>query len=126
MDGSGGNHVADVLLTSRGKLDSRVGRNSILQPRVLRICDVTIQKDGKVVVLTTHPALDQGGYALTRLLPNGSRDRSFGAGGTMTVQLARGSSGRRVASLPTANSWSPRWSGRATQPSPLPAIFDSG
>jgi hypothetical protein len=61
---------------------------------------VTIQKDGKVVVLTTRPAFDQGGYVLTRLLPNGSRDRRFGAGGTVTVRLARGSSGRRVASLP--------------------------
>jgi hypothetical protein len=61
--------------------------------------DVTIQKDGKIVVLTSRPTLDQGGYALTRLLPNGSRDQSFGGGGTVTVQLARFSSGRRVASL---------------------------
>jgi uncharacterized delta-60 repeat protein len=102
MDGVGGNHVAVVLLTSKGKLDSRFGRNGILLPRVPRtgvMYDVTIQKDGKIVVLTSRPTLDQGGYALTRLLPNGSRDQSFGGGGTVTVQLARFSSGRRVASL---------------------------
>jgi uncharacterized delta-60 repeat protein len=101
MDGVGGNRVAVVLLSSKGKLDSRFGRNGVLLPRSAGVMyDMAIQKDGKVVVLTTRPgALDQGGYALTRLLPNGSRDRSFGVGGTVTVQLARGSSGRRVASL---------------------------
>ena len=102
MDGMGGNHVAVVLLTSKGKLNSHFGRNGILLPRVPPtgvMYDATIQKDGKIVLLTRRPALNQGGYALTRLLPNGSRDRSFGAGGTVTVELARGSSGRRVASL---------------------------
>jgi uncharacterized delta-60 repeat protein len=102
MDGIGGSRVAVVLLTPKGKLNLHFGRNGILLSRVPAtgvMYDVTLQKNGKVVVLTTLPARDQGGYALTRLLPNGSLDRSFGVGGTETVELAPGSSGRRVASL---------------------------
>ncbi|MGB8003201.1 MAG: hypothetical protein WCF27_02960 [Gaiellaceae bacterium] len=101
MHGIGGNRGAVVLLSSKGKLDSRFGRNGILlSPRAGMMYDASIQKDGKVVELTTRSgARAEGGYALTRLLPNGTLDRSFGVGGTMTVPLAPGSSGRRVASL---------------------------
>jgi uncharacterized delta-60 repeat protein len=92
--------VVVVRLSARGVIDRSFGRNGLALPRTPGrgwMYDLALQKNGKLVVLATMPVRESGGYALTRLLPNGLRDRSFGRGGMATVQLARGSSGRRVA-----------------------------
>ena len=81
-------------LSSDGALDPRFGRGGLAFLRVPRftfVNDVAIQRNGKIVVLTTRlafkPTRDPVDFTLRRLLPDGSIDRTFGKGGTATANF---------------------------------------
>lgn len=94
--------IAVARVTSSGRLDPSFGRNGVVlsrQPAGVGVNDLAVQRQGKIVVLAWGP-WGVWRYTLTRLLPNGSLDRSFGSGGVATVELGRGGGGRRVAVQP--------------------------
>jgi uncharacterized delta-60 repeat protein len=85
-----------VLLRPDGRIDARFGRNGVAlvveRGCVRRLTNTVRQPDGGLVGLTaTCRAQRQSGrtvyYEVTRLLPSGRLDRSFGANGTASVRI---------------------------------------
>jgi uncharacterized delta-60 repeat protein len=93
--------------TSSGGVDlsfGRAGIASVRVPRVTFVNDVAVQRNRKIVVLTTFfpfkrptAAVD---FTLTRLLPNGSVDRTFGEAGKATADFGFSDVGEAVAIQP--------------------------
>src|SRR4029450_1395438 len=90
-----------------GTLDLGFGSGGIASlrvPRVTFVNDVAVQRNRRIVVLTTFfpfrrptAAVD---FALTRLLPNGSVDRTFGEAGNATADFGFSDGGGAVAIQP--------------------------
>ncbi len=97
--------VAVVHLSPTGRLIRGFGQDGIAfagVPARSWVYDTTTDANGKLVILATRIALvseppQPWNYTLTRLMPNGSPDRTFGRNGIATVELGEGGSGRRVA-----------------------------
>jgi uncharacterized delta-60 repeat protein len=94
-------------LSSDGTLDSSFGRGGLASlhvPRITFVNDVAIQRNGRIVVLTTRiafkPSRDPVDFTLRRLLPNGSIDRTFGKGGTATANFGFSDVGEALAIQP--------------------------
>jgi uncharacterized delta-60 repeat protein len=92
---------------SNGALDLSFGRGGLAAlraPRITFVNDLAIQRDGRIVVLTTRfPFMPPRGpvdFRLTRLPPSGSVDRAFGAAGTATADFGFSDVGEAVAIQP--------------------------
>ena len=94
-------------LTPSGILDSSFGDRGLAFLPVARttfVTDIAVQSNGSIVVLTTHFPLNRSteepDFMLTRLLPNGSVDRTFGAAGKATADFAFSDVGEALAIQP--------------------------
>lgn len=79
-----------------GALDHRFGTNGIASvPAVAddfdRYFDVAVDLGGRAYAVGTARKGTEGYFALTRILPNGTADPSFGSGGTALLDIAPGS-----------------------------------
>lgn len=93
--------------SSNGALDQSFGRGglaSLRVPRVSFVNDVAIQRNGRIVLVTTRFRFKSPkapvDFTLTRLLPNGSVDRTFGTGGKATADFGFSDVGEAVAIQP--------------------------
>lgn len=74
-------------LTASGAIDTSFGENGHV---AISFADVRPQRDGRILVLGSAPAGSGGSdLSLTRLLPSGRPDASFGGDGTVLVDLGR-------------------------------------
>jgi uncharacterized delta-60 repeat protein len=106
-DGPGPPKLAVLRLSSAGKLDRKFGRNG---RRLLPLPfgwqpDLALQKNGKILVVagasgTARPGLDRFDFVLSRLLPNGAVDRTFGRNGVVRDDFGSRAFGQAVAVQP--------------------------
>jgi uncharacterized delta-60 repeat protein len=97
-------NLAVLRLSSAGKLDRSFGRNGM---RLLPVSwgwqpDLALQRNGKILVAAgARPrgakGLDRFDFVLSRLLPNGAVDRSFGHGGVARDDFGSRAFGQAVA-----------------------------
>lgn len=74
-DLSGDPTVAVVRLTGSGQLDGSFATDGVASQKVgdsLRLGDIAVQDDGRVVVVGVTQTLSQRRAAIMRLLPNGN------------------------------------------------------
>jgi uncharacterized delta-60 repeat protein len=106
-DGPGLPKLAVLRLSSAGRLDRKFGRNG---RRLLPLPfgwqpDLALQKNGKILVVagasgTARPGLDRFDFVLSRLLPNGAVDRTFGHNGVVRDDFGSRAFGQAVAVQP--------------------------
>lgn len=98
LAGQSQNDTALVRLSANGTLDDSFGEGG--QVVLALSADnwdaataLALQSDGKLVLggWVYEGSSSAGNFALTRLLPNGQRDASFGEGGTTVTSVAPGS-----------------------------------
>ncbi len=107
VEGLSRRRLVVARFSSSGALDLNFGRGGLAAlraPRITFVNDLAIQRDGRIVVLTTRfPFMPPRGpvdFMLTRLLPSGSVDRAFGAAGTATADFGFSDVGEAVAIQP--------------------------
>ena len=94
-------------LSPSGKLDRRFGRNGtrVLQLNGFGLPVLAIQRNGVILVASGDrphgvKGVDEFNFTLTRILPNGVVDRSFGRNGTVTDDFGGRDFGQAVAIQP--------------------------
>lgn len=90
--------IALIRYTRKGSLDQTFGSGGVVRNRDAGAADVAIQPNGKIVIADNG----SGSFRIARYEPNGSRDLSFGVGGTATALFADcdGASAGKVALQP--------------------------
>lgn len=95
-----------VLLRGNGSVDRSFGKNGELK---IPWIDAAVEHDGKILVLATGASQEgQVGHDLsvTRLLPNGTRDPTFGKGGIAAISLGQPlNEGSVIAMAPRGKIW---------------------
>ena len=79
-----------VRFDPTGSLDSTFGTGGRIQVDPAICYSIAIQNDGRILMGGYTGVSGQSEFYLTRLNTNGTRDTSFGAGGTVTTDIAPG------------------------------------
>lgn len=95
------NHFVAVRLTSSGALDQSFGNQGVelLAPNAAG-WGMSLEADGTIVLGGVEVYGGTNAYMAARLLPNGSPDPSFGAGGIVTVPIGTSATGLAVTTQP--------------------------
>jgi hypothetical protein len=93
--------------SSNGALDRGFGRGGLAAlrvPRVTFVNDLAIQRNGRIILLTTRfrlkPPSAPGDFTLTRLLTSGFVDRTFGRAGKASADFGFSDVGEAIAIQP--------------------------